>query len=469
MRGQGSPHRRRLRGRLRTRAVDRGRRLHRRLRNREGPPGPHALLYADGIHDSLYRSAGRSLTQPGRQSAYAADPLPIVTTGPSPPSGVSAAPIGIMPPGTRFRGTRRSRPPEHPGRPRPGEPATASPERPLHLAPRTRTPQAHHPPACRADLRRPQHTTVIDDDQSLGRPGSTAPSPRPAPCPRPVQPKSLGHLPAARGIRDSSASTAPPGRSHVPGKPDPPAAAACPVAEQRTRRHPLTRQRPHVLIRRNKPECPELTPINIAQLPAPADDQRVNVVTPGVGTAAAVSSEFTEHARAFRDLWGSDSAVFAGRAGIQAFSCVSIDVPPKATFDDIKRWPSVRHHSSPEHHWVAGGSCDPRSSLSSPRPPPPGRTFDWSHGMTTIAVIRCRARARPACDAHPAGDAGPAAVAEGLPTWRCRPLHGHRGDRENARQPILAKLELRDRTQAVVTAYETGLVVPGSRERGLQA
>ncbi len=52
----------------------------------------NALLHADGIHDSLYRSAGRSLTQPGRQSAYAADPLPIVTTWGVPALGARRSP-----------------------------------------------------------------------------------------------------------------------------------------------------------------------------------------------------------------------------------------------------------------------------------------------------------------------------------------------------------------------------------------
>lgn len=55
-----------------------------------GAPGLfHGQFGEDGAGEFAYgaagplafqRSAGRSLTQPGRQSAYAADPLPIVTT-----------------------------------------------------------------------------------------------------------------------------------------------------------------------------------------------------------------------------------------------------------------------------------------------------------------------------------------------------------------------------------------------------
>ena len=65
LRSQGLRRRRRLPGGLRTRATRRGSGLHRRV-----PPPPkhpadlNALLYADGIHDSLYRAAGRALTAP---------------------------------------------------------------------------------------------------------------------------------------------------------------------------------------------------------------------------------------------------------------------------------------------------------------------------------------------------------------------------------------------------------------------
>ena len=82
VRSQGPRRRCRLPGRLRTRAAGRRRQASPLTR---GPRRPardlNALLYADGIHDSLYRSAGRSLTTPTCPSSSVATSPPFVNSG----------------------------------------------------------------------------------------------------------------------------------------------------------------------------------------------------------------------------------------------------------------------------------------------------------------------------------------------------------------------------------------------------
>jgi hypothetical protein len=77
---------------------------------------------------------------------------------------------------------------------------------------------------------------------------------------------------------------------------------------------------------------------------------------------------------------------------------------------------------------------------------------------------------------RPPASEQPAALAEltpreleGAVPVRARPLerrdlaraHARRGNREDPRRRVFQKLDLHDRAQAVVLAYETGLVIPG--------
>src|ERR1039457_6929701 len=135
----------------------------------------NGLLYADGIHDSLYRTVGRTLTT-GLLRPDARVPLPRVaadrqsascpTTTPGPPPPVARVPPPrgaaarqsassptttpgpmIRSPGSRLPERSPSRPRPRPGTRRSGEPAAGLPAPSPHLVRRSHTRPARRPAA----------------------------------------------------------------------------------------------------------------------------------------------------------------------------------------------------------------------------------------------------------------------------------------------------------------------------------